>query len=260
MRAFPAQVGLNFGSMDNTPPDTPIITDIIDGGDGVSAVISITGADTIRLYYRLFCAENWTMGETRSGSGDITQTGLSSGRTYEFYCVADDGVLTSVPSNIMTQRISGTAAKDAALETSVISILAAYIINNLSLMTDPSDGNDWPLYISSMPDGDNIETNCGAIYDTAGVLDGKLSSGEVIQHPGIQLRIRSDDYETGYAKIEAIALALDDVSWDTIVVGGNTYLLQNISRTTSVVPLGSERGYKRRFVFTVNFLITIRKV
>ena len=153
-----------------------------------------------------------------------------------------------------------TAAEDTALVRSVISILAAYIINDLSLMTVPSGEGDWPLYISSMPDGDAVETNCGAIYDTTGVRDEKLSNGEVIQYPGIQLRIRSDDYEVGYAKIEAITLALDDICWDTIVVGGDTYLLQNISRATPVVPLGSERGYKRRFLFTVNFLCTLRKI
>jgi len=153
-----------------------------------------------------------------------------------------------------------TAAEDTALGRSVISILAAYIIETLSLMTDPSDGDDWPLYISSMPDGDNVKTDCGAIYDTAGVLDGKLSSGEVVQHPGIQLCIRSDDYETGYAKIEAIALALDDICWNTITISGDTYLLQNISRVSAVVPLGSERGYKRRFLFTVNFLCSLRKI
>jgi len=153
-----------------------------------------------------------------------------------------------------------TAAEDSALCRSVISILAAYIINELLLMTSPSDEDDWPLYVSSMPDGDNVKTNCGAIYDTAGVLDGKLSSGEVIQHPGIQIRIRSDNYEMGYAKIEKIALTLDDICWNTITIGEDSYLLQNISRTTPVVPLGSERGYKRRFSFTVNFLCTIRKI
>ncbi len=153
-----------------------------------------------------------------------------------------------------------TGAEDAALGRSVISILRAYIISTLSLMTLPSDRGSWPLYVANMPDGNDIETNCGCVYDTPGVLDGKLSSGEVIQHPGIQLRIRSNDYETGYAKTEAIALALDDVSWDTITVSGTTYLLQSVSRTSPVVPLGSERGTKRRFLFTANFLITLKKL
>jgi len=171
--------------------------------------------------------------------------------------VVDDGTLISSPSNIMIQRISGTASKDRALGCSVISILSAYIINNLSLMTDPDDRADWPLYISSMPDD---EVNCGAIYDTAGVLDGKLMTGEVIIHPGIQLSIRSNDYETAYAKIEAITLALDDINWDTIVVEGTTYQLQNVSRATPIFPLGSERGYKRRFIFVVNFLMSLKKI
>ncbi len=253
-----APLGVHAGpTVAGSPPNTPSIVDVIDGGDGSSAIISVVGTWTVRLYYRLIYNDTWTTGETRSGSGDITQAGLSSGAIYEFYCVADDGSLISSPSNIMSQRISGTAARDTALERSVISILAAYIINNLSLMTDPSDDTDWPLHISHLPD---IKINCGAIYDTAGILDAKLESGEVVEHPGIQLSIRSDDYETGFAKIEEITLALDDVNWDTIVIGGTTYLLQNISRTSPIVPLGSERGFQRRFVFTVNFLVTLRKI
>lgn len=150
---------------------------------------------------------------------------------------------------------------DIDLAASPASILRSFIIEEaIGSMTLPSDGSDWPLFISSMPDGNDVKVNCGAIYDTSGVLDGKLSDGEVVQHPGIQIRIRSDDYETGYAKIEIIALALDDVDWNTIVINSTTYLFQNISRTTPIISLGPERGFKRRFLFTVNFMVTLKKV
>lgn len=168
--------------------------------------------------------------------------------------------IPAVTGGLFTFERDLSGAEDSAFGRSVIAILAYYIINTLSLMTAPSDESNWPLYISSMPDGDDVKVDCGSIYDTAGMLDGKLSSGKVVVHPGIQLRIRSDDYEQGYAKIEAITLALDDVVRDTVTVSGDSYLLENVSRSTPIVPLGSERGYKRRFLFTVNFLITLKKI
>jgi len=254
-------IGVHAGpTLPGAPPATPSITNTVDGGDGSSVVVSITGTDTIRLYYRLLHVDSWTTGLTRSGSGDITQTGLSSGKFYEFYCVADDGTMVSAPSNVATQRISGTAAKDSALSRSPALVLVKYIINELSLMSAPSDRDSWPLYVANTPDGVDVETNCGTVYDTAGVLDGKLMNGEVIRHPGAQLRIRSRDFTTGYAKIEKIALALDDVNWDTMTINGDTYQLQNISRATPIIPLGLERGTKRRFLFTVNFLVSMKKL
>lgn len=244
-----------------TPPAAPVITGIVDGGNGSSVVVSIVGTDTIRLFYRVLYASSWITGLTRSGSGDITQTGLSSGVWYEFYCVADDSNLVSAPSNIVTQRVSGTASVDAAIGRSPASIIANYVILELLSMTNPLSKDTWPLYISHMPDGKNIEVNCGAVYDTAGLIDGnKLPSGEVTQHPGIQLRIRSSSYETGFIKIEAVAASLDAIYRDTVEIDSVTYQIQNLKKTTPVIPLGPERGTKRRFLFTVNYLLTLKKV
>ena len=140
-----------------------------------------------------------------------------------------------------------------ALSTSVISIIQTYLVGE-GIVTEPSDGGDWPLYTSHLPD---VIGDCGAIYDRSGKLDGKLSNGEVISHPGIQLSIRSDDYETGYAKAEAIALLLDGVNKETVVIGTDSYLLQNVSRAAFII---SNIDAKRRFLFMVNFLVTLKKL
>ena len=139
-------------------------------------------------------------------------------------------------------------------------ILATYIINELVEMTDPSDKDNWPLYISHLPDGSNVKTNAGAVYDTTGVNDMRSMTGEWPQHPGIQLRIRSDNYETGYKKIEDIAHLLDEVANNTIKIDDLEYKIQNVSRTSSIVSLGVESGTRRRFGFTVNFLLSLREL
>lgn len=140
-----------------------------------------------------------------------------------------------------------------------VSILASYIIEVLKKMTDPSNGIDWPLYQTSMPDGDEVKTNCGALYDTPGMNEPRLMMGLVVTHPGIQLRIRSSTSKIGWVKIEDIADALDEVKNVDIAVDGKTYRIQNASRTSPIVPLGLEVG-TRRYLFTVNYLLTVRKI
>ncbi len=245
-----------------TPPDAPVITEAVDGGDGSSIIVSIIGTDTIRLYYRIqYSSSSWSTGLTRSGSGDITQIGLSSGTWYEFYCVADDSSLVSAPSNIKVQRVSGIASVSLALGMSPAFILYKLITKSMASMTNPLDNASWPLYVSYMPDGKNIKVDCGTVYDTVGTNDGRtMENGEVVVHPGIQLRIRAKAYTTGFSKIEAVALSLDDITRELVVVNGTTFQIHAIHTITPIIPLGLERGKKRRFLFTANFLMTIKKV
>lgn len=160
----------------------------------------------------------------------------------------------------ITTPLARTVVGSSLLEASPSSILAAYIINTLDKMSWSIEKDNWPLFVSSMPDGDNVENDCGAIYDTAGVLDGRQMDGKVPQHQGLQLRIRSQSYEVGYAKAEDIALELDEVANVSLTIDAGEYEIQNVSRTTPIVFLGPEVGTKRRYLFTVNFLLTIRKL
>ena len=151
---------------------------------------------------------------------------------------------TSVPSGTPSDR----------LYTSPASIMTAYIIDELELMSDPSDEDDWPLYISSMPDE---ISNCGTVYDTSGLKDGRLMVGPVIQHQGIQLRIRANNYEIGNAKIEEIAVQLDAIKGSTVVLGERTYKIYNASRTSNILFLRVEPE-NRRSVCVINYLMTVK--
>ncbi len=153
--------------------------------------------------------------------------------------------------------LSRTTEGTPKLEVSPASIVAYYIINTLAKMTDPSDGSAFPLWVSHMQDK---PSNAGAIYDVPGVLEQRQMSGVVPTHQGILIRIRAVSYETGYAKIEDIASALDEVFDISVEIDPEEYVIQNISKTTPIVPLGIEEGTKRRYLFTANFLLTIRKI
>jgi hypothetical protein len=148
------------------------------------------------------------------------------------------------------------------LLTSPAYILATYITDNaIASMTDPEDADTWPLYVSYMPDSPGSKNNAAAFYDTSGDKDGRLiRDGEVIQHYGIQLMVRSVTHVVGWAKTEEIASALDVLSNVTVTVGVYEYQFYNFTRTSPVISLGVEEGTKNRRLFTMNFIITIKRI
>jgi hypothetical protein len=96
-------------------PAAPVITNVVDNGDADSITVSLTGTDTLQLYYRQSGLSAWTVGETRLGSGDIVQTGLIAGTWYEVYATADDG-FESDPSNLETVYVATTSGSGTLKE------------------------------------------------------------------------------------------------------------------------------------------------
>ena len=138
-------------------------------------------------------------------------------------------------------------------------ILAEYI-RDQETMSDPGDNTDWPLYISYMPDSVDIDSDCGAIYDTTPIKDGRLMIGPVIQHYGIQIKIRSISHSIGWLKAENIITNLDAINYTLITIDGEEYQMNAVKRIGHIIPLGIELGTKDRQLFTVNFLVTLKRV
>jgi hypothetical protein len=115
----------------------------------------------------------------------------------------------------------------------------------------------WPIYVSFLP---ATPDNALCIYDTAGRLGGRImSSGEQIEYPGIQIRVRGSDYGISYTKANAIALALDSQIRNSIAISGeDPYILHNASRAGSIISLGMDPDdSRRRYHFTINALLTV---
>ena len=93
--------------------------------------------------------------------------------------------------------------------------------------------------------------------DSEGFMDGRLMTGEVIDHPGIQIRVRSRNYQTGFQKISKVAKNLSELSnFPVVMPSGLSYTIHNVSRVSSILPMGIEPG-TRLFLFSVNFLVTV---
>ena len=119
----------------------------------------------------------------------------------------------------------------------------------------PSHGASWPLYIAFLPAREN-GNDSAVITETTGVLDGRYADGKYVEHYGSQLRVRSLSYSEGYLKTYNASQELNSILNIPITLDGVFYRINNVSRTSSVIPLGVEEN-GRGFSFSVNFLTTI---
>jgi len=74
---------------------------VTNDGDGATVTATITDADagdTVQLLYRLTSDSAWTVGDTRSGNGIISQSGLSGPAEHEFIAYAVALGIPSTPS------------------------------------------------------------------------------------------------------------------------------------------------------------------
>jgi len=133
-------------------------------------------------------------------------------------------------------------------------ILAKYMMS-LGIFEMPSRAASWPLYVAFLPAREN-GNDSAVIAETTGILDGRYADGKYVEHYGSQLRVRSLSYSEGYLKTYNASLELNSILNTPITLDGVFYRINNVSRTSSVIPLGVEEN-GRGFSFSVNFLTTI---
>jgi len=138
-------------------------------------------------------------------------------------------------------------------------VMAEYLVAQ-GLFTDPSKGKAWPIYLTHEPDAPTTKDDVGTIYDTIGVKDGRVMSGENIFHFGIQVRVRAQQYLDGWQKARDVVADLETVKNVEVLVEESVYTLVNISQTSQVLFIGLDESTKRRNLFTVNFLATLKEV
>ena len=99
------------------------------------------------------------------------------------------------------------------------------------------------------------------VYNTQGRPHGRThNDGVTNEHNGVQLRIRADGEDAGYAKALALAAALDAIYRAAVVVNATNYLLHAVHRAGSILPLGPEEGDVRNYLWTINALLKFQEV
>lgn len=136
-------------------------------------------------------------------------------------------------------------------------ILAAYLVAQ-SLATAHDSGSAWACFDNFMPDDEAVSDSAIAVYDTGGAQSGRqVSNGDPIEFPAVQVRIRSLSDDAAWAKAKAIAAAMNALTSGSVSLGGSDYTLRSVSQQSPVLPLGRERGPRRRVSLTINYLVTL---
>lgn len=126
---------------------------------------------------------------------------------------------------------------------------------------EEEDAADWQVYSPALVDGDQEKDNAVGIQNTTATPDGRLhKTGEVIEHPGIQIIVRAKTHDVGFVKGRAIEVALSETLRGTSVTitfnsVERTFRLDSFMKTSSLTFMGYTEK-KQRAWFTINGCLT----
>lgn len=161
-----------------------------------------------------------------------------------------------------------------------VSDIIRHLLINLGVGTDPASSLPWPIFESSEPDvPDEVITILGESGKTYGR---NQLTGETIEKPGVQFRIRSSNSNVAAVKANEIAATIDQMVLNTLVtvldpISGLSYVyvVEDINRSHgiqrmsgNVVPLGKSSPATPgvtapssvRSAFTINALVSVRNL
>jgi hypothetical protein len=132
-----------------------------------------------------------------------------------------------------------------------------------SLLIQLGHGNampstDWPIALVKEP---NSPDNAITLTDTAGRRLGRsMTDGRVAEYQGVQVRVRASDHQTGWQKVKAIEVSLDeDVLDEWVSLGSSAYLVHCVMRPGSSLVNGKETLKTDRSIFTLNVLLDLKQ-
>jgi hypothetical protein len=135
-----------------------------------------------------------------------------------------------------------------------------YLLIQLNLGTLPTNYGLWPVYATQEP---NQPDDCITVYDTQGLLQGRIQqTGEQVIKPGVQIRVRSTSKATARKKVEDIRDALNESVYKVTVVLSTSrrYLVHALSQRSDILALGKSRDNSDRYLFTVNYTVTLEQL
>lgn len=143
--------------------------------------------------------------------------------------------------------------------------ITSRVLIALGLGVDPDDANEaadlegWPVHVSVEPD---VPDNVITVYNTQGVQHSSNQyDGEVNEHYGIQVKVRARTDTEGWTKAVTVAQTMDKSIYDELLtIGSSNYKLQSFGRTSAVLPIGQDPGVRDTVSFTINGMVSIRKL
>lgn len=136
-------------------------------------------------------------------------------------------------------------------------LLVAHGIGELPSGTGVMD--DWSIFCDVEPDRPD---NCITIYNTQGRKHARMQlSGRVVEHYGIQIRVRSRNPKLGYNMAQQIAAELDEnVYQERVTIGTAIYCVHSFDRSGNIVAIPKDFSTPtKRLIHTLNGLTNIKQ-
>lgn len=137
----------------------------------------------------------------------------------------------------------------------------AQLLIALGLATDPeaSPLGEWPVYVGMEPSSPD---SCITVYDTtaSGGDFRTMPDGALPDRYGIQVRVRSADYLTGYVKAWALreGLAVNAYA-NAVALDGANYIVHAATGLGDVLSLGKDAPSSKRSLFTINGNLVVKE-
>lgn len=136
-------------------------------------------------------------------------------------------------------------------------LVKEYLIAQAVGVDPTTSTDDYPIYVSVLPDDESVKDKALAVIDTTPVLQEEwLRNGQWWLRYGIQIIIRDDTYPNGFSKMKAVLDALDSLKYTSLTYDSVTYQIRSFRRTSQFA-LGQEADKRRRQTFTVNGLLSV---
>lgn len=120
----------------------------------------------------------------------------------------------------------------------------------LQYIRDSSLDSGWETFYAKMPPE---PINQIVVFDSMSQLDGKImQTGQTVEHPGIQVRVRSLVYKDGWLKAQAILEYLSEMLREIIICSNptTTYHVQSFTVVGSLMYIGqAEKQQGQNFTF-----------
>ncbi len=122
--------------------------------------------------------------------------------------------------------------------------------------------DDWPAYVDVETDTPDAVIT---VTDTTGQSDGRdMVDGSLNQHYGFQVRIRSVGKPDGFAKAQSLRRWMSEGAYrerlSVVPFGPATYTVHCFAKIGQVLSLGTDAPSSRRWLHTVNAMVTVSRV
>jgi hypothetical protein len=112
----------------------------------------------------------------------------------------------------------------------------------------------------------NDPDNTVTVYDTLGNKHARIMiDGQVVEDPGIQIRVRATDNPTAQTQAEIIKQAIDErATGYNVQIPDLSNVLHNftvyaLNRSGNPIQLGKESPTSNRRIYTINATVTLRQ-